>query len=86
MHSGPTPPLGTLFAIGGAEAKLRRRLVLTAFVEAAGGADARIAIVPLATSLGVEVVDVYSAVFLCSALGKWSPSGRRAGLTRPMPI
>ena len=33
---GPDVP-GTLFAIGGAEAKLRRRTVLRAFVDAAGG-------------------------------------------------
>ena len=63
MPSEPTPPLGILFAIGGAEAKLRRRSVLMAFVEAAGGADARIAVVPSASSLGAEVVDVYRAVF-----------------------
>ncbi|HVD81252.1 MAG TPA: cyanophycinase [Propionibacteriaceae bacterium] len=59
----PTPPLGTLFAIGGAEAKLRRRTVLEAFVAAAGGSDARIAVVSSASSLGVEVVEVYRGVF-----------------------
>jgi cyanophycinase len=59
----PTPPLGSLFVIGGAEAKLRRRTVLQAFVAAAGGSDARIAIVPSASSLGVEVVEVYTRVF-----------------------
>ena len=59
----PTPPLGTLFAIGGAEAKLRRRTVLEAFVAAAGGSDARIAIVSSASSLGVQVVEVYKGVF-----------------------
>jgi cyanophycinase len=37
--------------------------VLRAFVAAAGGADARIAVVPSASSLGVEVVEVYQAVF-----------------------
>ena len=58
---------GKLFAIGGAEAKLRRRTVLGAFVTAAGGADARIAVVSSASSLGVEVVEVYQAVF--SSLG-----------------
>ena len=63
MPARTTPPLGTLFAIGGAEAKLRRRSVLRAFVSAAGGADARIAVVPSASSLGVEVVEVYQAVF-----------------------
>lgn len=59
--------LGSLFAIGGAEAKLRRRAVLRAFVAAAGGACARIAVVPSASSLGPEVVEVYQAVF--TALG-----------------
>jgi cyanophycinase len=59
--------LGTLFAIGGAEAKLRRRTVLRAFLEAAGGSGARIAVVPSASSLGPEVVEVYQAVF--TALG-----------------
>ena len=59
----PTPPLGTVFAIGGAEAKLRRRTVLEAFVAAAGGSDARIAVVSSASSLGVQVVAVYTSVF-----------------------
>jgi cyanophycinase len=59
----PSPPLGTLFAIGGAEAKQRRRTVLEAFVAAAGGSDARIAIVSSASSLGVQVVEVYKGVF-----------------------
>ena len=59
--SGDTP--GPLFVIGGAEDKLRRREVLTRFVECAGGGDARIAVVPTASSLGPEVVEVYDAVF-----------------------
>jgi len=70
MHADHPPSLdaggvelGTLFAIGGAEAKLRRRTVLRAFVTAAGGEDARIAVVPSASSLGPEVVEVYQAVF-----------------------
>jgi cyanophycinase len=54
---------GTLFAIGGAEAKLRRRIVLEAFVTAAGGSEARIALVSSASSLGVEVVQVYTSIF-----------------------
>ena len=58
--------VGTLFAIGGAEAKVRRRTVLGAFV-ATAGADARIAVVSSASSLGVEVVEVYRTVF--TALG-----------------
>jgi cyanophycinase len=54
---------GALLAIGGAEDKLGKRAVLRSFVELAGGADARIAVVPTASSLGPEVVDVYDALF-----------------------
>jgi cyanophycinase len=52
-----------LFVIGGAEAKLRRRTVLGALVAAAGGTEARIAVVSSASSLGNEVVEVYKTVF-----------------------
>jgi cyanophycinase len=55
---------GRLFAIGGSEARLRRRRVLEAFVAAAGGSPAQIAVVSSASSLGVEVVEVYRGVFL----------------------
>lgn len=58
-----TPGPGAVFAIGGAEAKLRRRTVLRAFVTAAGGQNARICVIPTASSLGHEVVEVYEAVF-----------------------
>jgi cyanophycinase len=54
---------GELFVIGGAEDKLGRRTVLREFVESAGGGAARIAVVPTASSLGPEIVDVYRAVF-----------------------
>lgn len=56
-------PLGTLFAIGGAEDKLKRRTVLRRFLDAAGGADASIVLVPTASSLGPEIVDLYEGVF-----------------------
>jgi cyanophycinase len=49
--------------IGGAEDKLRRRTILKEFVERAGGADARIAVIPTASSLGTEVTEVYDALF-----------------------
>jgi cyanophycinase len=66
---------GALYVMGGAEDKLRRRTVLRRFVEACGGADARIAIVPSASSLGPEVVDIYSALF--ARLGAASAFGVR---------
>jgi cyanophycinase len=50
-------------AIGGAEDKLGRRTVLSEFVALAGGADARIAVVATASSLGPEIVEVYDALF-----------------------
>ena len=50
-------------AIGGAEDKLRKRTVLKRFVALAGGQDARIAVVPTASALGPEIVEVYDAAF-----------------------
>jgi cyanophycinase len=49
--------------IGGAEDKLRKRTILHDFVTASGGPEARIAVIPTASSLGSEVVDVYDATF-----------------------
>jgi cyanophycinase len=49
--------------IGGAEDKLRKRTILAEFVAASGGADARIAVIPTASSLGEAVVEVYDALF-----------------------
>jgi len=54
---------GPLIAIGGAEDKLGRRTVLKTLVSLAGGEHARIAVVPTASSLGPEIVEVYDALF-----------------------
>jgi cyanophycinase len=56
-------PAGPLLAVGGAEDKLGKREVLGRFVDYAGGADGRIAVVPTASGLGPDVVDLYSALF-----------------------
>ncbi len=56
-------PKGPLMIIGGAEDKLRGRTILKEFVKRAGGADARIAVIPSASSLGTEVTEVYDALF-----------------------
>ncbi len=55
--------VGALYVIGGAEDKLQRRTVLTRFIAACGGTAARIALVPTASGLGPEIVDVYVALF-----------------------
>jgi cyanophycinase len=67
MPNGPAGPdparPGPLLAIGGAEDKLGKRTVLSEFVRLAGGPDARIAVVPTASSLGPEIIEVYDALF-----------------------
>ena len=54
---------GDLLVIGGAEDKLGKRRVLEEFVARAGGREARIAVIPTASSLGPEIVEVYDALF-----------------------
>jgi cyanophycinase len=64
---------GPLLVIGGAEDKLRKRTILREFVSACGGADARIALIPTASSLGDEVVEVYDALFRRLGAGEVVP-------------
>ncbi len=73
--TGPQPAAGagTLLVIGGAEDKLRKRTILKEFVAASGGADARIALIPTASSLGDEVVEVYDALFRRLGAGEVVP-------------
>lgn len=64
----PTPLDGTqtagpVMAIGGAEDKLRDKLILSAFVNLAGGPDARVAILPTASSIE-DAGERYKAIFL----------------------
>jgi len=62
-HGPARSGAGDLLVIGGAEDKLGRRTVLGEFVRSAGGPDARIAVVPTASSLGPEIIEVYAALF-----------------------
>lgn len=54
---------GPVMAIGGAEDKLRDKLILSAFVNLAGGPEARIAILPTASSIE-DAGERYKALFL----------------------
>jgi cyanophycinase len=54
---------GPVMAIGGAEDKLRDKLILSAFVNLSGGPDARLAIVPAASSFE-DAGERYKALFL----------------------
>jgi cyanophycinase len=61
--AGPGARPGPLMIIGGAEDKIHKRTILTEFVDASGGPEARIVVIPTASSLGDEVVEVYDALF-----------------------
>lgn len=54
---------GPIMAIGGAEDKLDDKIILSTFVQVAGGRDARIAIVPTASSIE-SAGERYKALFL----------------------
>ena len=56
-------PQGTVIVIGGAEDKVRDRVILGRFVALAGGTDARIAVISTASSLGPEAGQRYREVF-----------------------
>ncbi|MGH2457096.1 MAG: cyanophycinase, partial [Candidatus Limnocylindria bacterium] len=57
------PRAGHLLIIGGAEDKLRQRQILARFASLAGGADARVAVVSTASSLGDEATELYRSLF-----------------------
>ncbi len=54
---------GTVIIIGGAEDKVRDRVILSRFVALAGGPDATIAVISTASSLGLEAGERYKSVF-----------------------
>ncbi len=54
---------GTVIIIGGAEDKVRDRVILSRFTALAGGADATIAVISTASSLGAEAGQRYRDVF-----------------------
>jgi cyanophycinase len=54
---------GTVIIIGGAEDKVRDRVILNRFATLAGGRDATIAVISTASSLGAEAGERYRQVF-----------------------
>ena len=59
----PESPRRSLLIIGGAEDKVGRVTVLRRFVRLAGGRSSRLVVIPTASSVPDEVVDVYSTIF-----------------------
>jgi cyanophycinase len=56
-------PHGTVIVIGGAEDKVRDRVILARFAQLAGGPDARIAVIATASSFGMEAAERYKSIF-----------------------
>jgi cyanophycinase len=56
-------PEGTVIVIGGAEDKVRDRVILSRFVTLAGGPDAVVAVISTASSMGLEAGERYREVF-----------------------
>ena len=54
---------GHVIIIGGAEDKVRERVILARFVKLAGGTDARVAVISTASSLGPLAGQMYRQVF-----------------------
>ena len=54
---------GHVIVIGGAEDKVRERVILTRFIALAGGPDSRIAVISSASSLGPLAGEMYRRIF-----------------------
>jgi cyanophycinase len=59
----PAMAAGHVIVIGGAEDKVRERVILNRFIKLAGGRDARIAVISTASSLGPLAGEMYRRVF-----------------------
>jgi cyanophycinase len=75
-------PEGTVIVIGGAEDKVRDRVILSRFVDLAGGEEARIAVVSTASSLGAEAGALYREIFATLGVARSSIRPLHA-MTRP---
>jgi cyanophycinase len=73
------PGAGAVMVIGGAEDKLKSKVILNRFIHLAGGDEARIVVVSTASSLGEAATDLYRQLF--TQLGAKAVSGLRP-LTR----
>jgi cyanophycinase len=76
VRGKPKRPHGSIVAVGGGEEKFDKPDILERFVAEAGGADARIAILPTASAIPAERANFYSQVF--TQIG--------AGAATPLPI
>src|SRR2546426_2288125 len=69
------PSPGPIIIIGGAEDKLRDKVILTQFIRLAGGADGHVVVISTASSLGDEATNLYRELF--TQMGAGSVTGLR---------
>src|SRR3990172_4867261 len=63
VYSRATMSDGTVIIIGGAEDKIRDRIILNRFVALAGGEDAVVVVISTASSLGTQAGERYRHIF-----------------------
>src|SRR6202022_1544960 len=63
-------PVGPVMVIGGAEDKLGERVILSRFVQLAGGDQARIVVISTASALGDAATELYRQIFARVGVGK----------------
>src|SRR5947208_3509760 len=63
INPAPSAEEGAVMIIGGAEDKLRDRVILARFVQLSGGSGARIVVISTASSLGEEATQLYRELF-----------------------
>jgi cyanophycinase len=66
---------GAVMLIGGAEDKVRDKVILARFVELSGGAEAHVVVISTASSLGDRAADTYREQFASLGVGSVVPLG-----------
>ncbi|HUL84953.1 MAG TPA: cyanophycinase [Actinomycetota bacterium] len=75
LASAGGAPAGPVMVIGGAEDKVREKVLLARFVRFSGGAEGHIVVISTASSLGERATEVYRELFVGMGIG--SVSGLR---------
>jgi len=66
----PVPGAGSVVLVGGAEDKVRHKVILSRFAELAGGADGHVVVISTASALGDAATERYRALFEGLGIGR----------------
>ena len=69
LSSVPGLGAGPVMVIGGAEDKVRDKVILSRFAKFAGGEDGHVVVISTASSLGDQATEVYRALFTDLGIG-----------------